>query len=208
MNTSQAYNAWSASYDEVENKTRDLEAKTIRTLLGDISFKNVLELGCGTGKNTEWLSKKAEHVTAVDFSPEMMERAKEKVGANATFRFGDITKSWDFADKKYDLITCSLILEHVQDLNFVFEQAAAKTNEGAFFYIGELHPFKQYNGSKARFETNEGTFTLECYVHHISNYINSAKRNGFECVQLLEPSDDGSQEMIPRIAAFLFKKTA
>jgi ubiquinone/menaquinone biosynthesis C-methylase UbiE len=207
MNTSQAYNSWSASYDEVENKTRDLEAKTIRSLLADIPCKNVLELGCGTGKNTEWLSQKAEQVTAVDFSIEMMNRAKAKVGTNVSFRFGDITKPWDFAEQKFDLITCSLILEHIDDLNFVFQQAAEKTETGSFFYIGELHPFKQYNGSKARFETAGKTFTLQCYVHHISDYINNAKLNGFECVQLLEPSDDGSKESIPRIAAFLFKKT-
>ena len=207
MNISQAYNSWSANYDEVENKTRDLEARTFRTLVSEISFEKALELGCGTGKNTQWLSEKAQQVLAVDFSIEMMNKAKTKVGDNVVFRFADVTKPWEFIEHTIDLITCSLILEHVKNLDFIFEQAALKIKSGGHFYIGELHPFKQYSGSKARFETGEGVYTLECYVHSVSDYINSAWNHGFECVKMLEPSDDDSAENLPRIAAFLFRKT-
>jgi len=38
-----------------------------------------LELGCGTGKNTEWLVTKAKQITSVDFSPEMLVKAIEKI---------------------------------------------------------------------------------------------------------------------------------
>jgi len=179
----------------------------MRSIVSEIKFKNVLELGCGTGKNTEWLSQHAEQVTAIDFSEEMMMRAKSKVGSNTTFHHGDITKPWNFIRYKPDLITCSLILEHIEDLNFVFAQAAAVTEANAYFYIGELHPYKQYSGSKARFETNEGTFVLECYIHHISDYLNAAVMNGFNCVKLIETQDEGMNDAPPRIAAFLFRKT-
>ena len=50
------YNQWAASYDAVENKTRDLDKTATQTVLKDISFSNILELGCGTGKNTIWLA--------------------------------------------------------------------------------------------------------------------------------------------------------
>ena len=68
MNIQSAYNAWAETYDTVLNKTRDLEAAAIRQLLADVPFAEVIELGCGTGKNTEWLAATAAHVTAVDFS--------------------------------------------------------------------------------------------------------------------------------------------
>ena len=60
MDTQQAYNIWSEQYDITDNKTRDLEAHALRTILPTISFNCCLEIGCGTGKNTAWLITKAE----------------------------------------------------------------------------------------------------------------------------------------------------
>jgi len=51
-NVQQGYNRWANSYDAVENKTRDMDKMATQTVLKDILFGNVLELGCGTGKNT------------------------------------------------------------------------------------------------------------------------------------------------------------
>jgi len=82
MDTKQAYNIWSKQYDTNENKTRDLEAKALRKTLENIDFDDCLEIGCGTGKNTEWLLKKTNHITAVDFSGEMIAKAKEKINSN------------------------------------------------------------------------------------------------------------------------------
>ena len=66
MNVQTAYNTWAETYDAVLNKTRDVEATAIRCLLADAAFAEAIELGCGTGKNTEWLAAKATHLTAVD----------------------------------------------------------------------------------------------------------------------------------------------
>lgn len=71
-----AYNQWAADYDTVINKIRDLEAHGIREMLKEIPFNNCLEVGCGTGKNSEWLATWADEVIAVDFSEEMLLRAR------------------------------------------------------------------------------------------------------------------------------------
>jgi predicted TPR repeat methyltransferase len=71
MNVQQAYNAWSQTYDTVENKTRDLEARALREMISGI-YPEILEIGCGTGKNTEYLQSRAKHLTAADFSSEML----------------------------------------------------------------------------------------------------------------------------------------
>ena len=76
MKPEQAYNSWASQYDTDENKTRDLEAKALREVFSIISFNTVLEIGCGTGKNSEWLLQKAEQITAVDLSVEMISKAK------------------------------------------------------------------------------------------------------------------------------------
>jgi ubiquinone/menaquinone biosynthesis C-methylase UbiE len=207
MSVQAAYNTWAETYDTVLNKTRDLEAAAIRYLLAEVPFSHAIELGCGTGKNTEWLATKAAQLTAVDFSAEMLSRAKAKLpGGNISFQQADIARKWEFLSVPVDLVTCSLILEHLPELDFVFEQASQALRPGGCFYVGELHPFKQYQGSKARFENGGKEVVLDCFTHHISDYLAAAYQHGFHCEQLQEWFDEGDRTTVPRIAAFLFRK--
>jgi ubiquinone/menaquinone biosynthesis C-methylase UbiE len=207
MSNQQLYNSWSANYDTVENKTRDLEKIACREILSTVEFETVIELGCGTGKNTEWLASRAKHVLAVDSSEEMQAVAKQKVKSdNVEFKQADITKNWNFSRDKADLITCSLILEHVENLEFIFSEAHAHLNENGNFYICELHPFKQYTGSKARFETAEGLQVLECFTHHLSDYIQAAQKNDFSVIHLAEWFDNNDRTTVPRLISFLFNR--
>ena len=50
MDVEKAYNLWADQYDTNHNKTRDLEAISLRETLADLKFDNCLEIGCGTGK--------------------------------------------------------------------------------------------------------------------------------------------------------------
>lgn len=206
MSNRQLYDSWSATYDAQENKTRDLEKIAAQQTLSSVEFETVVELGCGTGKNTLWLAEKAKRVTAVDMSEEMQAIARQKVkNGNVVFVQADVTKTWNFGAAKVDLITCSLILEHVEDLDFVFREAFRQLRAGGHFYVCELHPFRQYNGSKAKFETAEGLQILECFTHHVSDYVQSARKNNFSLVNLKEWFDDDDQKNLPRLISFLFK---
>lgn len=207
MNTQQAYNHWASQYDTNENKTRDLEARALRDLLSTISFNSCLEIGCGTGKNTEWLLEKAERITAVDLSGEMLSKAKEKFqSANVEFRQADINSDWNFTEMTFDLVGFSLVLEHIENLDHIFKEAYKKLNDGGYVYIGELHPFKQYTGSKARFETDEGLQIVQCYNHNISDFIQSAKKYGLKLIALDEYFDNDDKTSIPRILTLLLQK--
>ena len=207
MNVKDAYNSWAAQYDTNENKTRDLEAVALRETLTGINFENCLEIGCGTGKNTEWLLQKTKQLTAVDLSEEMLAKARAKIkAANVSFIQADITKEWDFAGNDFDLVSFSLVLEHIEDLDNVFKKLRLVTANTAHVYIGELHPFKQYSGSKARFETENGLNIVTCFNHNISDFTTAAKKNGFQIVHVAEYFDNNDRTTIPRILALLLKK--
>ena len=208
MNIQQAYNIWSEQYDTNENKTRDLEAISLREHIKGQTFEHCLEIGCGTGKNTEWLVTQAAKVLAVDLSEEMLSKAKQKINAsNITFIQADITQDWSFTNSnQFDLATFSLVLEHIEDLEAIFAQLNKVMQTNAIVYIGELHPFKQYNGSKARFETSEGLQVVTCFNHHITDFVSAAKNNDFELVKINEYFDDNNRNNIPRILTMLFKK--
>lgn len=207
MNVETAYNSWSEQYDTNENKTRDLEAISLRKMLAGNQFKHCLELGCGTGKNTAWLINICTQITAIDLSEGMLEKAKEKIQSDkVAFHIVDILKDWTFSNCKYDLVTFSLMLEHIEDLESIFQKLAAVTEKGSKVYIGELHPFKQYAGSKARFETATGTEVVTCFNHHVTDFITAAKNNGFTLLLIDEQFDEGDRNQIPRILNLLFEK--
>ena len=207
MDTRKAYDDWSKQYDSNINKTRDLEAKALREILSEVDFNSCLEIGCGTGKNTEWLVTKAKRITAVDLSKEMLSKAREKINSDKVqFLQTDITKSWFFTKVKFDLVTFSLVLEHIENLDHIFNEAAKVLIPGGYIYIGELHPFKQYTGTKARYESNEGLQILDCYNHNISDFIQSAKRSGFEIENINEYFDNENRTAIPRILTLLLIK--
>ena len=207
MKVREAYNRWAEIYDTNENKTRDLEAVALKTVLSGHVFENILEMGCGTGKNTGWLVNIARHVTAVDFSEEMIARAKIKITSEKViFRQADLFQPWNFADRQYDLVTFSLVLEHIENLQPVFQKVSEVVKPGGLVYVGELHPFKQYSGTKARFETSNGAETLPCFIHHISDFTNAAKGAGFQICDFMEFFDDDDKKGLPRILAMVFRK--
>ncbi|HSN61421.1 MAG TPA: class I SAM-dependent methyltransferase [Ferruginibacter sp.] len=207
MDNQQAYDQWASSYNEIVNLTRDAELIAKKEILKTLHFSKVLELGCGTGKNTQWLLEAAENITAVDFSAKMLVKASERIKSEkVNFIQADINKQWSFLQHTVDLITCSLVLEHIEHLQPVFEKAGMALHAGGYFYIGELHPFKQYAGSKARFEHKAETIVLDCYTHPISEFISLAMANNFSLVHIHEWPDEDGQNEIPRILTLLFKK--
>ena len=75
----EGYAAWAASYDSAPNPTRDLEGAVLRDVLSHARlpvhlFERVLEVGCGTGKNSRHLSEIGRALVCVDVSAEMLVR--------------------------------------------------------------------------------------------------------------------------------------
>jgi ubiquinone/menaquinone biosynthesis C-methylase UbiE len=155
MNNENAYNIWADQYDTNSNKTRDLDSKFTVETLNKFDFSKVIELGCGTGKNTTYLLTKADKVIGLDFSQEMLNRAKAKIqNERAEFHKADITASWDIENDSADLVTCSLVLEHIKDLDPVFNQAYKALINGGIFFISELHPLNNIQEVKLNLKLN------------------------------------------------------
>jgi ubiquinone/menaquinone biosynthesis C-methylase UbiE len=207
MNIQNAYNAWSGTYDTDENLTRDLDRTVTRDTLANQRFDSILEIGCGTGKNTVFLAQIGTSVHALDFSPGMIEKAKGKVRAqNVRFSMADLTKQWPCEEAAYDLIVCCLVLEHIRDLSHIFAEAARTLQPNGQFFINELHPFKQYEGRKARFHRENETIEVDAFVHHISDFVRAAESNGLSLVKLNEYWHPLDENKPPRLVSFVFGK--
>jgi ubiquinone/menaquinone biosynthesis C-methylase UbiE len=77
--------------------------------------KTVLEIGCGTGSFSRRVSEYAEHVLALDLSPEMIKIAKRRSAkyANIDFHIADVM-AWEFIEKQYDCIVSIATLHHME----------------------------------------------------------------------------------------------
>ena len=207
MSIQKAYNDWSESYDTDENLTRDTDQKVTRETLANLHFKSILEIGCGTGKNTSFLSQIGTKVDALDFSQGMIEKARERVWAkNVRFSLADLTQKWPCEDVSYDLMVCSLVLEHIEDLSFIFSEAFRALEHKGRFMINELHPFRQYEGRKARFYSGQVVTEIPAFIHHISDFVNAASKNGLRLIKLNEWWHDEDQNKPPRLVSFIFEK--
>ena len=209
MNVREGYKHWAKTYDTCCNPTRDLDNAVTKTTLSKYVFSRALELGCGTGKNTEWLlSKGVDHVMALDFSPEMLDSAKHKISdERVTFKRADLNEKWLCEEESVDLVTSSLTLEHIEDLQHIFTSAHNSLVSGGIFFISELHPFKQYTGSKARFETDVGGVQeLTVFLHHTSEYLRAAESAGFDLSELNEWFHDDDTSKVPKLISFVFRK--
>ncbi|MEH2202624.1 MAG: class I SAM-dependent methyltransferase [Nostoc sp.] len=207
MSIQAAYDNWSATYDADENLTRDLDQTVTRETLMGLRCKSVVEIGCGTGKNTLLLSQIALKVCAIDFSAQMIEKAKEKVrSANVMFITEDITKQWTCHNESADLVTCNLVLEHIEDLSLIFSEASRVLVKGGYFFICELHPFKQYQGTKANFQRQQNSIEIPAFVHHLSDFFHAAKVHGFLLEDFKEWWHEEDQNKPPRLVSILLKK--
>jgi len=201
-----AYTEWAATYDTDRNLTRDLDQEVTRAALAGHSYRSILELGCGTGKNTRLLARIGERVHALDFSEGMLAQARAKQpGANVTFSVADLTQPWPCADQSVDLIACNLVLEHIADLGFIFAEAARTLVRPGRFFICELHPFKQYLGSKAVFQRDQARIELPAFVHHISEFLGAAASAGFALAELKEWWHADDRNAPPRVVSFMFE---
>jgi len=205
MNVRDSYTNWSATYDTDPNPTRDLDQTATFESIGHIRCANILELGCGTGKNTALLAQIGGHIQALDFSEGMLAQARAKISAaNVTFTVADLTTRWPCDDQSFNLIVGNLVLEHIADLDTIFAEAQRCLMPGGQIFLCELHPARQYQGLQAHFTRDDGQVIIPAFIHHISAYLGSAASHGFALQQLREWWHTSDRNRPPLLASFLW----
>ena len=208
-----AYNDWAETYDLDQNRTRDLAAKTLRQVELNLAGRRVIEVGCGTGRNTVWLARPeagAASILALDFSKEMLARARARVNdPKVRFIQHDVRTTWPVEDESADLVIAMLILEHVENLAPVFAEAARVLTAGGEFFLCELHPMRQLSGGQAQFSnarTGERKL-VPAFIHDVSDFVNSGISSGFALQQMREWRDaDALVYSQPRLLSLLFRQ--
>jgi len=104
-------------YDVFVNVINGKTHKALRRIVADCiePEDTVLECACGTGLLSTVIAEKCRHLTATDFAPKMLQKAKKNCAAydNVSFRQADIL-SLDFSDHTFDKVVAGNVI-HLLD---------------------------------------------------------------------------------------------
>lgn len=151
MLSNKGFDLWADDYDksvDISDNSESYPFSGYKTILNEIynrildsSYKNILDIGFGTGT---LLSKLYEHgytIYGQDFSEKMIEIAQMKM-PKAKLYNGDISKGLvePLLENKYDAIIATYSLHHLTDSEKVIflKTLLTKLYEGGVIYIGDV----------------------------------------------------------------------
>lgn len=124
----------------------------------------LLEVGCGQGATTEILIRRFpdSKITAIDYDPAQVERARRRVRERARVEQGDVT-DLRFADATFDTVVELNVLHHVKDpLAALYEIRRVLEPGGQFVFTDYTSHF--FRGPTAKVFPPETRFTADAFV--------------------------------------------
>jgi SAM-dependent methyltransferase len=186
------YAAWQPTYEDVVEDIMDLAVLERLTAVAWRDVRCAADLGCGTGRTAAWLrGRGVTSLDGVDLTPEMVGVARER-GLYRRLVLGDV-RATRLPAGDYDLAVCSLVDEHLPELDGLYREARRLLCAHGLFVIVGYHPFFiMASGMPTHFEADDNEpVAIETYVHLPGEHMTAANGAGFVAVQLVEAVIDG-----------------
>lgn len=134
-----------------------------------VAGRSVLDIGCGVGYGSQLLAQRgAASVVAFDLSPEAIAHARVHY-AHPNLRYEVASaETFDF-DRRFDVITCFELIEHVSDYRVVFDRIAAAIAPDGFVVMSTPRALA---AKRSEFHTKE--FTLEEFRQLFARYFGAS----------------------------------
>lgn len=107
----------------------------------EVSKKDrVLDLACGQGVFSRYLSKKGMNVEGLDSSAELLKYARTRSGSTVSYNVGDATDEKKFKENTFDGIACLMAIQNIENMDLVFKSAYHWLKPGKCFVVVMTHP--------------------------------------------------------------------
>lgn len=144
-NTREAYDRLASVWSETTDQgpfNGFLERPTVRALVPrPITGATILDAGCGSGAQCEWLLDQGAQVVGIDLSPAMVDQTVDRCGGRGRFLVADLSESLPLEASSLDGITCSLALHYLQDWSVPLASFADALVPGGWVVVSLDHPF-------------------------------------------------------------------
>ncbi len=211
--------------EKMLNDPKNSELNTFIMLLGSIKNRKILDLGCGFGLHAKKYSKLGAKILGLDISKKEIKYAKEQNIKNAEFRVQDIETPF-ITKERYDIITCSLVLDYVQDLEKFFKQCNTLLKTGGILLFSIPNPLlyqernmvgkieilgrkiiigDYFTQRKIRRNFSK-KFSVEHYHRTVQNYVQAFLKNNFVLTDYIEPQSRKENSWHSKLPTFLVYK--
>jgi len=148
--TIEAYDLWAKTYDTDGNVLQLLDTAFVDELLPTLvnpKVQTVLDLGCGTGRNSLKLLPyhEIQKILAFDASAAMLSEAKKSLEGDPRVSFcrydimADQPPVESLIPTGVDAIICTLVIEHIPMLSSFFTLIRSMLRDGGWALITNMH---------------------------------------------------------------------
>ena len=170
-----------------------IDAEVERRLLGEVSAKRVLDLGCGAGHSSAGLARRGARVTAVDTRSDQVDAARSLASRSEVaieFHQAELAELAFITADEMDLAISVGALSFVNDLDRVFRQVHRVLKPSCRFVMSVPHPATlcadpvDAQRSTRRWDHHEPLG--ERWIHRAEDLVGALLRANFEIDALLE----------------------
>jgi len=191
--------AWATAVREglIPSRRAGTDAAVIETVL-DQAPEKVLDAGCGEGWLTRALAERDLQVTGFDGSAELVERARERGGAEFLhISYDEFIAEPKKAGGTFDVVVFNFSL-FSEDIVPVLTAAKTLLHDGGSVVIQTIHPFNDAQGEpyvdgwrEETFASMSGEFRtpMPWYFRTMRSWLGSVRRAGYEVADVREPVD-------------------
>ena len=205
------------------NYNNCIEEPLMLKLAGDVSGKDIIDIGCGTGELSAKLAQTADSVLGIDISQKMLNAAKEKnSGSNIEYKELSM-ENIGTLNRKFDLAVSSLAFHYVENFEKLILDISKLLRKRGSLIFSQEHPMVIANKELKDWITDpetksrcwpvsnyneEGERYEDWFINNVKKYhrtlstiINTIIKNGFEILEIAESRAD--DELISKNPKFL-----
>lgn len=176
-------------------------------LLGNVSGKKILEIGCGSGQSLLYLGQRQPaELWGTDLSVNQIGKTRQLLaehGLSAELICAPMEDKCGLPENHFDIIYSVYAIGWTTDLEGTFARIASYLNKDGVFIFSWSHPihkcvaadkgeleFKKSYFDESWYSVALGEDTLSLTDRKMSTYVNALAKAGFIIEQMVEESDE------------------
>jgi cytosine/adenosine deaminase-related metal-dependent hydrolase/ubiquinone/menaquinone biosynthesis C-methylase UbiE len=197
VSNAEAFALWSRTYDSEINPLLALEKRFLERLLPPVSGRDVVDIGCGTGRWLQELVKRhPASLVGIDNSPAMLSRAVARCGGLCRLLLGS-APAMPLPNASFDLALASFSVSYLDDLKGFASETARVTRPGARVFVSDVHPQTAAAFQwKRAFHVGQTSVELTANPWKIAQIASCFEECGLQPVAVLEPEFGAAEDVL------------